>query len=133
MKTDLELSFYQWKLLLNLGGIQFFKNTYARVNFFLPGQTYFVQTVFFVQSYFFLVETITEISGSQFLKKYHILNNVTDILGSGNHFFPFSQDSSQLLSAEAVYSSTEAYFSANISFQLVKSSFLSTENNIALF
>ena len=92
-----------------------------------------MQTVFFVQSFFFLVETATEISGSQFLKKDHILNNVTDFLASGNNFFPFSSDSSQLLSVEAVYSSTEVYFSANISFQLVKSSFLSTENNIALF
>ena len=111
----------------------FLKNACSRVNIFLPGETYFVQTVFFVQSFFFLVETATEISGSQFLKKDRILNNVTDFLASGNNFFPFSFDSSQLLSAEAVYSSTEAYFSANMSFQLVKSSFLSTENNIALF
>ena len=94
---------------MNLGGIQFFKNTCARVNFFLPEKTYFVQTVFFVQSFFFLVETVTEISGSQFFKD-HILTNVTDFLTSGNHFFPFSSDSSQLLSVEAVYSSTEAYF-----------------------
>ena len=78
------------------------------------------------------MKTVTEISGSQFLKKDHILNNVTAILGSGNHFFPFSLDSSQLLSVEAVYSSTEAYFSVNPSFRLVKSSFLSTENSIAL-
>ena len=60
----------------------FFKNTCSRVNFFLPGETYFVQTVFFVQSFFFLVETVTEISGSQFLKKDHILKNVTDFLAS---------------------------------------------------
>ena len=131
MKTDLELSFYQWKPLLNLGGIQFFKNTCARVNFFLPEKTYFVQTVFFVQSFFFLVETVTEISGSQFFKD-HILTNVTDFLTSGNHFFPFSSDSSQLLSVEAVYSSAEAYFLVNPSFRLVKSSFLSTESGIAL-
>ena len=84
----------------------------------------FVQTVFFVQIFFFWVETVTEISGSQFLKKDHILNNVTDFLVSRNHFFPFSLDSSQLLSAEVVYSSTEAYFSVNPSFWLVKSSFL---------
>ena len=55
------------------------------------------------------METVTEISGSQFFKD-HILTNVTDFLTSGNHFFPFSSDSSQLLSVEAVYSSTEAYF-----------------------
>ena len=78
------------------------------------------------------METVTEISGSQFLKKDHILNNVTGFLASGNHFFPFSSDSSQLLSAEGVYSSIEACFSVNISLWLVKSSFLSTENNIAL-
>ena len=131
VNADLELSFYQWKTLLNVGGIQFFKKTCARVNFFLPGQTNFVQTVFFVQSFFFLVETVTEISGSQFFKD-HILTNVTDFLTSGNHFFPFSSDSSQLLSVEAVYSSAEAYFLVNPSFRLVKSSFLSTESSIAL-
>ena len=91
MKTDLELSFYLWKPLLNLGGIQLFRNTCARVNFFLPGQMYFVRTVFFVQSFFYLVESVTEFSGRQFLKKDHILNNVADFLASGNHFFsPFS-------------------------------------------
>ena len=90
MKTDLELSFYWWKPLLNLGGIHFFKNTCVRVNFFLPEKTYFVETVFFVQSFFFLVETVTEISGSQLFKD-HILTNVTDFLTSGNHFFHFLQ------------------------------------------
>ena len=132
MKTDLELSLYQLKPLLNLGGIQFFRNTCARVNFFLAGQMYFVQTVFFVQSFFFLVETVTEFSERQFLKKDHILNNVTDFLASGNHFFPFFSDGCQLLLVEAIYSSTEAYFSVNPSFGLVKSRFLSTENSIVL-
>ena len=94
---------------MNLGGIQFFENTCARVNFFLQGQTYFVQTVFFVQRFLFLLETVTEISESQFLKKDHILINIADFLANGNHFSIFS-DSSQLLSVEAVYSSTEAYF-----------------------
>ena len=61
-----ENGFRAFFLLLNLGGIQFFKNTYARVNFFLPGQTYFVQIFFFVQGFFFLVETVIGISGSQF-------------------------------------------------------------------
>ena len=79
------------------------------------------------------MKTVTEISGSQFLKKDYILNNVTDFLARGNHFFPFSSDSSQLLSAKVVYSSTVADFSVNPSFWLVKSSFLSTENSIALF
>ena len=79
------------------------------------------------------MKTVTEISGSQFLKKDYILNNVTDFLARGNHFFPFSSDSSQLLSTKVVYSSTVSYFSVNPSFWLVKSSFLSTENSIALF
>ena len=79
------------------------------------------------------MKTITEISGSQFLKKDHILTYVTGFLASGNHFFPFSSDTSQLLSVEVVYSSTEAYFPVNPSFRLVKSSFLSTESSIALF
>ena len=106
VNADLELSFYQWKTLLNVGGIQFFKKTCARVNFFLPGQTNFVQTVFFVQSFFFLVETVTEISGRCSLKKDHILNNVTGFQASVNYFFPFSSDRSQMLSVKAVYSST---------------------------
>ena len=37
------------------------------------------------------METVTEISGSQFLKKDHILTNVTDFLAIGNHFLPFFQ------------------------------------------
>ena len=78
------------------------------------------------------MESVTEFSGRQFLKKEHILNNVADFLASGNHFFPFFSDGSQLLSVEAIYSSTEAYFSVNPSFRLVKSRFLSTENSIVL-
>ena len=78
------------------------------------------------------MKTVTEISGSQFLKKDHILTYVTGFLASGNHIFSFSSDISQLLSVEAVYSLTEAYFSVNTSFRLVKSSFLSTEHNFAL-
>ena len=101
---------------MNLGRIQLFINTCARVNFFLPGQMYFVRTVFFVQSFFFLVESVTEFSGRQFLKKEHILNNVADFLASGNHFFPFFSDGSQLLSVEAIYSSTEAYFQSILHF-----------------
>ena len=55
------------------------------------------------------METVTEISGSQFLKEDHILTNLTDFLANGNL-------SSQLLPVEAVYSSTGAYFSVNPSF-----------------
>ena len=95
---------------MNLGGIQFLKNTCARVNFFLPGQTNFVQTIFFVQSFFFLVETVTEISGSQLFKKDHVLDNVTDFLASENSFFPFSLDSSQLLSVVRAFLLVRAVF-----------------------
>ena len=76
------------------------------------------------------MKTVTEISGSQFLKKDHILTYATGFLATGNHFFPCYSDISQLLSVKAVYSSTEACFSVNPSFQLVKSSFSSTENSI---
>ena len=61
------------------------------------------------------METVTEISGSQFVKKDHILTNLTDFLANRNLFLFFS-DSSQLLPVEAVYSSTGAYFSVNPSF-----------------
>ena len=36
-------------------------------------------------------ETITEMNGSQFLKKHLILTNVTYFRASGCHFLPFSQ------------------------------------------
>ena len=67
----------------------FLKKAYARVSFFLPGQTNFVQTFYFVQSLFFLVETVTEISGRRSLKKDHILNNVTGFQASVDFFFHF--------------------------------------------
>ena len=48
----------------------------------------------------------------------------TDFMTSRNHFLPLSQTT--LLLVEAVFSSTGTYFSANPSFRLVKTSFLST-------
>ena len=36
-------------------------------------------------------ETITEMNGSQFLKKHLILTNVTYFRASGRHFLPFSE------------------------------------------
>ena len=40
------------------------------------------------QSFLLLVESVPEISGSRFLKKYHIL---TEFLANGNHFRRYSQ------------------------------------------
>ena len=37
------------------------------------------------------METVTEISESQILRKDHILTDVTDFLASGNQLLPFSQ------------------------------------------
>ena len=68
-----------------------------------------VETLSFVQRFFLLVETVTEISESQFLRKEHILTNVTDFLASGNQLLPLSQttsifsDSNQLLLVEALF------------------------------
>ena len=76
---------------------------------------------------------VTEISGSNFLKKDYILANAAGFLAGVNHFFPFFSDRSQLLSVEAVYSSTGAYFSANPSFRLVETTFLPTGNSIIFF
>ena len=45
----------------------------------------------FVQRFLLHVEIVTEISGSQFLKKDHILTNETDFLASGDHFLPIFQ------------------------------------------
>ena len=42
-----------------------------------------------VHKIFLPVEAVTEISGSQFLKKGHLLTNITDFLVSGNHFLSF--------------------------------------------
>ena len=89
-----------------------FRNTCARVNFFLPGQMYFVRTVFFVQSFFFLVESVTEFSGRQFLKKEHFLNNVADFLASGNHFFPiFFRRQSTAISGSNLFFNWSIFFS----------------------
>ena len=48
-----------------------------------------VETNFFVPRFFLLVETVTAISESQFLRKDHILTNVTDFLPSRDQFLPF--------------------------------------------
>ena len=45
----------------------------------------------FAQRFFLQDETVTEISRSRFLKKGHILTNVTNALTSGNHFLQFFQ------------------------------------------
>ena len=37
------------------------------------------------------MKTVTLVSGRQFLKKDHILTNVTDFLASAKHFLPFFQ------------------------------------------
>ena len=37
------------------------------------------------------METVTEIGGSQFLRKDYILINVTNFLASEKHFLPFFQ------------------------------------------
>ena len=56
----------------------------------------------------------------------------TVFLASENFFFFIFSDSSQLLPVEVVFSSNGTYFSANSSFRLVKTSFLSTEHSIFL-
>ena len=60
----------------------------------------------FVQRFFLLVETVTAISESQFLRKGHILTNITDFLATGNQLLPFFSERSKLLPVEAVSSST---------------------------
>ena len=50
-----------------------------------------METVFFCTEVFHQEKTVTQISGSQILKKDHILTNVTDFLASENHFLPFFQ------------------------------------------
>ena len=67
----------------------------------------------FVQRFFLLVETTSDSSESQYLKRYHILTNVADVLVSGNHFSFSFLDSGQLLQMEAVYYTTRVSFSAS--------------------
>ena len=93
----------------------------------------FLETVFFFRLLFLVMETVTEINRSQFLKKGYDLINATDFLASANHFFPIFSGSGQLLLVEAVFPSTGTYFSANFSFRQVEISFLSAENSIVLF
>ena len=65
----------------------------------------------FVQRSFLLVETVSESSESQYLKRDHILTNVTDVLVSRNDFSFIFLDSSEMLQMEAVYSRTNIFFS----------------------
>ena len=67
----------------------------------------------FVERSFFLVETVSESSESQYLKTDHILTNVTDVLVSRNHFSFIFLDSGQMLQMEAVYCPTGIYFLAS--------------------
>ena len=91
------------------------------------------ETIFFFRLLFLVVETVTEINRSQFLKKGYVLINAIDFLASANHFFPIFSGSGQLLLVEAVFPSTGTYFSANFSFRPVEISFLSAGNSIVLF
>ena len=67
----------------------------------------------FVQRFFLQVETTTESSEGQYLKREHILTNVADVLVSGNHISFSFLDSSQLLQMEAVNSPTRITFSTS--------------------
>ena len=50
-----------------------------------------VETISSVQRFLLLIKTVTAISESQFLRKDHILTNVTDFLANGNQLLPFFQ------------------------------------------
>ena len=63
----------------------------------------------FVQSFSLDVETVTEISRSQFLKKDHILTNKNRFSGLWKPFSSIFLDSSQLLPVEAVFLSAETW------------------------
>ena len=63
----------------------------------------------FVQSFSLDVETVTEISRSQFLKKDHILTNKNRFSGLWKPFSSIFLDSSQLLPVEAVFFSAETW------------------------
>ena len=65
-----------------------------------------VETISSVQRFLLLIKTVTAISESQFLRKDHILTNVTDFLANGNQLLPFFSERSKLLPVEVVSSST---------------------------
>ena len=50
-----------------------------------------VETISSVQRFLLLIKTVTAISESHFLRKDHILTNVTDFLANGNQLLPFFQ------------------------------------------
>ena len=68
---------------------------------------------FFCSEVFPPVETVTESSESQYLKRDHILSNVADVLISRNHFSFNFLDSGQMLEMQAVYFPTRIYFSGS--------------------
>ena len=65
----------------------------------------------FLQRFFFLVKTVTEISASQFLKKDHILTNGTDFLASGNHFLPIFRHQSTVAIGSNLFFNWNIFFS----------------------
>ena len=101
-----------------------------------PGQQKWVfcqsKLICFVPRFFFPVETVTAISESQFLRKDHILTNVTDFLPSGDQLLPFFQKAVNCCQWKQFLLQLEHIHSANHLFWLVETSFLSTGNTIVL-
>ena len=78
------------------------------------------------------MDTVTEISAIQFLKKYYILTNATDFLASGNHFLPFSQTAVNCCECKQFILQLKHSFQS-ILFQVVGTRLLSTGNGVVLF
>ena len=82
------------------------------------------ETVSFCSEFFLVTETVTDISGSQFLKKDYISTNANCFCGWWKTFSFIFLDSSQLLPVKTIFPSNGSYFLVNPSFQLVETCFL---------
>ena len=78
------------------------------------------------------METVTEISGSQFLKEDHILTNLTDFLANGNLFL-FFQTAVNCYQWKQFIIQLEHIFQSILHSRLVLTNFLFTGNIIVLF
>ena len=71
------------------------------------------ETVSFCSEFFLVTETVTDISGSQFLKKDYISTNANCFCGWWKTFSFIFLDSSQLLPVKAIFPSNRSYFLVN--------------------
>ena len=107
MKRQWQLFFFQWKRLFQRNPSFWL----AETDFLASGNRFCLFFFFFVQRFFLLVETVTEISGNQFQKKEYILTTVSDFLASETIFFHYLRQQSTAASGPSLFFICNIFFS----------------------